>query len=535
MNSLRFVVAGVIPFFCIFTATILQYKIIFALGGMVNHTLADGEIKSDNGSYASTEDGKTCVLKTKVANQKLYDDGPFKWNPGVEGMVVSAGLFGCMAGMVVALFIYDTLDSRLIVSVTFGISGALTIATPLVSEAAKGNPESWLIVSATEFLVCAFSSILTPEIPTLINNWFLAKEFYLVTNVVLMGLDSGRIMFTLTGAIVGSMGWQWMFHLPGILSILVGVTFYIFVTREPVDNIFLSEEEKVLLATEKGKPYTSEVELNKEKEKNPSCATQTSECFKKVLKFKRDMKFFNRQTTTYSRPWGKIVRTPMVWLSIMQQTSQTWIMSMTIYMNKDFLEEIHGYSVEEAAMMVSLPTNLMNILVYITSGHLADFLVSKNVAKIRIRQMGVIIQILSVVPTFAMPFLPCKIMSYRAFTVFVHVWSSLRIIGTLAGYASFNDISPTFQGTLVTMSYFSQNSLPGLLISFLKGVFGFTPVSAWQKNYAINCSGIITLALLYLIFLDTTTADWEPNRTRKVRASNLSMEISSHSKTSYLY
>lgn len=55
----RFLVAGVIPFLCIFSQTLLQYNFMFALGGMVgivrqfiglsfdfdqvNHTLADLE------------------------------------------------------------------------------------------------------------------------------------------------------------------------------------------------------------------------------------------------------------------------------------------------------------------------------------------------------------------------------------------------------------------------------------------------------------------------------------------------------------
>ena len=32
----RFFVAGVIPFFCIFSQTLLQYNAMFALGGMVS-------------------------------------------------------------------------------------------------------------------------------------------------------------------------------------------------------------------------------------------------------------------------------------------------------------------------------------------------------------------------------------------------------------------------------------------------------------------------------------------------------------------
>ena len=499
---LRFFVAGLIPFLCIFNATILQYKIIFALGGMVNHTLIENADIMKN-TTSSTDFPGTCISKDVKRRDKLFDDGPFDWSPAIESLVVSAGLFGCMTGMAVSLFIYDILDSRLIISSTFFIAGLLTIVTPPL--ATLGGTHSYVIVSATEFLVCALSSILTPEIPTLINNWFRFSEYYLITNLVLMGLDTGRITFSFTGVIVESYGWEYMFYIPGIMSVAFGLMYYIFVTREPYDNVFLSQEEKELIGVDHGRILLDHQKEQKSKSRAHKFALT-------ALRFKRDMKVMNTQTTSHKRPWRKIFTTPMFWLSLMQQTSQTWIMSIMVLLNKDFLEEIHGYSVEEAALMVTVPNNLFNIVVYIITGHLADFLTSINTPKITIRRMGVIIQILSVLPIFAMPFLPCDFLEVREVTVLIAILSSFRIVGTLAGYASFNDLSPTFQGTLVSMSYLSQNTGPGLLISFLKGYFGFTPASAWQKNYSINCSLVIIFSLLYLVFLKTDPAPWDPSQ-----------------------
>ena len=164
---LRFLVAGLIPFMCIFNATILQYKIIFALGGMVNHTMIENAGNTVNTTFNVDFPG-TCISKDRASRGNLFDDGPFDWSPTIESVVVSAGLFGCMSGMAVALFIYDILDSRLIISSTFFIAGLLTIVTPPL--ATLGGSQSYVIVAATEFLVCALTSILTPEIPTLINN-----------------------------------------------------------------------------------------------------------------------------------------------------------------------------------------------------------------------------------------------------------------------------------------------------------------------------------------------------------------------------
>ena len=148
---LRFFVAGLIPFLCIFNATILQYKIIFALGGMVNHMLIDNPENVKN-TTLNVDFPRTCISKDRASKEDLFDDGPFDWSPAIESVVVSSGLFGCMAGMAVALFIYDILDSRLIISSTFFIAGLLTIVTPPLATLG-GHTATWL--SPPQSSLCA--------------------------------------------------------------------------------------------------------------------------------------------------------------------------------------------------------------------------------------------------------------------------------------------------------------------------------------------------------------------------------------------
>ena len=84
----RFLVAGAIPFLCVFSQTLLQYNIIFALGGMVNHTLADWEewqlVKPRNLTFPGT-----CIEEKGLleGNVTVYKDGPFPWDAEVEGLI----------------------------------------------------------------------------------------------------------------------------------------------------------------------------------------------------------------------------------------------------------------------------------------------------------------------------------------------------------------------------------------------------------------------------------------------------------------
>ena len=99
----RYFIAGVIPFFCVFSATLIQYKIIFALGGMVNHTLVRNlseETPLSNLSSSQDFPG-TCISKTSA--NKLYHIGPFAWSPAVESGIISTSLIGTQTGRVGAL------------------------------------------------------------------------------------------------------------------------------------------------------------------------------------------------------------------------------------------------------------------------------------------------------------------------------------------------------------------------------------------------------------------------------------------------
>ena len=119
---------------------------------------------------------------------------------------------------------------------------------------------------------------------------------------------------------------------------------------------------------------------------------------------------------------------------------------MMVLMNKDFFEEIHGYTLSEAAMLVTLPNNLFMIAVYFSAGYLADYMNKVGIEKIRIRQLGIVVQIISVIPMLSMTFLPCSVMEYREVAVAIQIFSTLRGFGNLAGYSSMGDLSPTFHG-----------------------------------------------------------------------------------------
>ena len=134
---------------------------------------------------------------------------------------------------------------------------------------------------------------------------------------------------------------------------------------------------------------------------------------------------------------------------------------MMILLVKEYLEEIHGYSLQEAAFIVTIPSNIAQFVLGLCVGSLGDLMVKKNVDVKTVRRVGAGVQILAIIPLLVLPFLPCEVVSFRATMVIVQVKFSLkvllpanlfsqvlcsfRVFGNLAGFSSFKDISPTFQ------------------------------------------------------------------------------------------
>ena len=98
---------------------------------------------------------------------------------------------------------------------------------------------------------------------------------------------------------------------------------------------------------------------------------------------------------------------------------------MMILLVKEYLEEIHGYSLQEAAFIVTIPSNIAQFVLGLCVGSLGDLMVKKNVDVKTVRRVGAGVQILAIIPLLVLPFLPCEVVSFRATMVIVQVKFSL--------------------------------------------------------------------------------------------------------------
>ena len=94
---------------------------------------------------------------------------------------------------------------------------------------------------------------------------------------------------------------------------------------------------------------------------------------------------------------------------------------MMVLLVKEYLEEIHGYSLQEAAFIVTIPNNIAQFVLGLCVGSLGDLMIKKEVAVKTVRRVGAGVQILAILPLLILPFLPCEVVSYRATMIVVQV------------------------------------------------------------------------------------------------------------------
>ena len=57
-----------------------------------------------------------------------------------------------------------------------------------------------------------------------------------------------------------------------------------------------------------------------------------------------------------------------------------------------------------------------------------------------------------------------------------------------------------------------SQSLPGIIIPAIMGTFGTTKTAQWEQLLPLNCAVVILSNLLYIAFISTEPADWEPEQ-----------------------
>ncbi|XP_023343012.1 sodium-dependent phosphate transport protein 4 isoform X2 [Eurytemora carolleeae] len=409
---------------------------------------------------------------------------------------------GSVLGTLVTLIVYDYINMRFVFALCIVYPGFLNIITPPIAK--EGGYISVLIL---RFFTGFYSAIISPAIPMIIQLWFLSTEQCRLNVVVWLGCEMGRMFFFLSGDLINdpNLGWEFLFYMPGAACIVFGTAFFVTITDDPLESPFLSEPEKELIAEDKRREFKPKIK--------PSCQVHVrrgSRIISKLSSFKKNMKLMKSRKEKLKTPWYKIITDRDVLLSILQSIALSWQSPVMTMMMKKYLQEIHGYSINEAAFMVTIPNNISQVVFGWTSAWLGDLAIQKNIPTLLVRRVGAIICAISSLPYLILPFLPCSIVNKRWFVALIQIFGSFRVAGNLAGYTSFRELSPTYNRQLFGLASLFSSTIPSIMVPLFMGWFKTSTRDQWIGNFATNTTIVCIGNLVYALFIRTNQADWDP-------------------------
>jgi len=168
---------------------------------------------------------------------------------------ISAAAFGLGAGIFFVSYAFLEIPSNLTmfkvgprvwivrIAITWGIISALTMFVQ--------GPNSFYVL---RFLLGAAEAGLFPSLMYMITIWFAQKHraaaigfLYLAVTIALtVGGPFGGALMELDG-VGGLHGWQWMFMIQGLLTVLVGIVTWFLLPETPKDARWLTEAEAEIL------------------------------------------------------------------------------------------------------------------------------------------------------------------------------------------------------------------------------------------------------------------------------------------------
>jgi sugar phosphate permease len=118
--------------------------------------------------------------------------------------------------------------------------GALAMATGMISNV------NWLIV--IRFMLGVVESAVMPSMLILLSRWFTKSERSRANTFLILGNPATILwMSILSGYLINSVGWRWMFILEGLPAIVWAFFWWRLVDDKPKDSTWLKDDEKIAL------------------------------------------------------------------------------------------------------------------------------------------------------------------------------------------------------------------------------------------------------------------------------------------------
>ncbi|XP_031355449.1 sialin-like [Photinus pyralis] len=441
---------------CIAVSFILRTGMSISILAMVK------EVRNNEDLAANVSKTLCYVRNETVAIEKSYG-GTFQWSIDVQYYILTSYFWTYISGQVVGGITAHKFGAKVVIGVGMFISAICNICIPF------GSEMSYVVVIILQLLNGLGAGVVWPALYSLVS-WWIPKHEQGRFLTCLQGLSIGMaISLIISGFIIASLGWKYVFYVSGTLGILWCLAWYYLAFDKPELH-----------------PRIEYKELNY------------------ISRHREDVLVANKRII----PWKCIVLSLPVWAIGISQCGRMWFIILAPIYGPMYLKSIIGLSAEMNGLWGGV-ISLGNFLSALIFSYVADKLLMHNFISTRnIRKLFTAIGMI-------LPGLGCVLINHLGCDKYLNltVWAFSQMLSNACypgAMVNIVDIAPNFTGS-VTSFVQVLLLLPTIFATYVAKSFfnSLDPESAWQVIFYSSGLVLLTSCLFYLAFASADAQSWD--------------------------
>ncbi|CAG0878608.1 unnamed protein product [Darwinula stevensoni] len=283
----------------------MRINMSLAIVAMVNHTAVNSPALNYTGQDSIADrcqgDGNSDEKEALQGLQTIHEqDGEFVWSESEQSLILGSLFFGYITTQIIGGRLGEILGGKRVLAYPLLVAALLTLLTPLAARVHH------LLLLAVRILIGVCESE---------RSFFLVHSFW---NPI--GSHAGTVItFPISGVIISNLGWEWVFYIIGIVSLIWFGLWMLLVFDTPEDNPYMSDKEKTYILQALGTHNSPE------------------------------------QRKAQSFPWKSVIRSTPFWALLTAHACNNWGYWLLLTEMPKYMKNILQFKIEKVGLTSSTP------------------------------------------------------------------------------------------------------------------------------------------------------------------------------------
>jgi sugar phosphate permease len=383
----------------------------------------------------------------------------YSWDQSTQGWILGAFFYTYILIQMPAGIIAEKFGGRWVILVCIFGSATISLITPLITDFPVG-----VLIAARLILGCCQAGCF-PSCFGILVSWMPLKERSSAFSLLNTGAKVGACLpYFFSGVLIASYGWPALFYVPGVVTTIVLIIFFIMVRSKPEDHPFISEKELMHIQ--------SETQAESSKAEKPQI------------------------------PWLRIITNKSVLAVAFFQFACFWILTIFFSFIPKYLNEVLHVPVGKNGIFNGF-VYLISLISLLTTGFLSEIVIQKGILS-RTNTRKAFSLITGTATAVCFFFIPACGCNQTSLMILVLVGSVLSGFSSGSDTPLASEMSKNFPSALFALLNMTATSTGFIAPAFCGAVLqslSHDPWLAWKIIFFVSAAINIFANILYCIFV----------------------------------